>query len=76
MPLQYKKNHIDIQTYPNRYSYHSFAQLYMLKLMYPDHAKWNKEVYKPFIKLVNKYKPYILMKHLDFPYRWKSMLKY
>lgn len=53
-----------------------FAQLYMLKLMYPDHAKWNKEVYKPFIKLVNKYKPYILMKHLDFPYRWKSMLKY
>lgn len=53
-----------------------FAQLYMLKLMYPDHTKWNNDVCKPLIKLVNKYKPYISMKHLDFPYRWKAMLKY
>ena len=53
-----------------------FAQLYMLKLMYPDHVKWNKEVWKPLIKLVKKYKHYISMKHLDFPYRWKFMLKY
>lgn len=51
-----------------------FAQLYMLKLMFPDRAKWNDEVRKPLIKLVTKYKPYISMKHLDFPYRWKSML--
>ena len=53
-----------------------FAQLYMLKLMYPDHSKWNNEVCKSLVKLVNKYKPYISMNHLDFPYRWKSMLKY
>lgn len=53
-----------------------FAQLYMLKLMYPDHEKWNNEIYKPLIKLVNIYRSYISMKHLDFPYRWKSMLKY
>lgn len=52
------------------------TQLYMLKLMYPDCIKWNNEVCKPLIKLVNKYKPYISMKHLDFPYRWKSMLRY
>lgn len=53
-----------------------FAQLYMLKLLYPDHNKWNEEFVKPLIKLVNKNKQYISKKHLDFPYRWKSMLKY
>ena len=53
-----------------------FAQLYMLKLMYPNPKRWNQDVLKPLIKLVKKYKPYISMKHLDFPYRWKAMLKY
>lgn len=52
-----------------------FAQIYMLKLLYPDSEKWNHEFLKPFIKLINTYKPYISQKHLDFPYRWKSMLK-
>ena len=51
-----------------------FSQLYMLKLMYPSSSDWNQEFLKPLIKLVNKYKPYISLKHLDFPYRWKSML--
>jgi abortive infection bacteriophage resistance protein len=53
-----------------------FAQLYVLKMLYPDHDKWNKDFVKPLIKLMNKYKPYISKKHMDFPYRWKSMLKY
>lgn len=53
-----------------------FAQLYMIKLMYPDHQKWDDEVLKPLIKLIKEYKPYISNKHLDFPYRWKSMLTY
>lgn len=44
--------------------------------MYLDHEKWNNKIYKPLIKLVNIYRSYISMKHLDFPYRWKSMLKY
>ena len=52
-----------------------FAQLYMLKLMYPDKENWNDEFLKPLIKLVKKYKSDISLKHLDFPYRWKSMLK-
>lgn len=52
-----------------------FAQIYMLKLMYPEKAKWNDEFVKPLIKLVKKYKKDISLKHLDFPYRWKSMLK-
>ena len=53
-----------------------FAQLYTLKMLYPDHDKWNKKFVKPLIKLVKKYKSYISMQHLDFPYRWKSMLLY
>lgn len=52
-----------------------FSQLYMLKLMYPEKEKWNDEFLKPLIKLVKKYKKHISLKHLDFPYRWKSMLK-
>ncbi len=52
-----------------------FAQIYMLKLMYPDKTKWNDEFLKPLIKLIKKYKKDISLKHLDFPYRWKSMLK-
>ena len=52
-----------------------FAQLYMLKLMYPTKETWNDDFVKPLIKLVTKYKPYISQKHLDFPYRWKALLK-
>lgn len=52
-----------------------YAQIYMLKMMYPDKEKWNDEFVKPLCKLVKKYKSDISLKHLDFPYRWKSMLK-
>ena len=52
-----------------------FAQLYMLKMMYPEKDKWNDEFLKPLIKLIKKYKNDISLKHLDFPYRWKSILK-
>ena len=53
-----------------------FAQLYTLKLLYPDHEKWNEKFVKPLIKLMKKYDPYISKQHIDFPYRWKSMLTY
>lgn len=53
-----------------------FAQLYMLKLMYPDHKKWSEEFVKPLAKLMRKYKSDIVMAHIDFPYKWKSMLMY
>lgn len=52
-----------------------FSQLYMLKMMYPEKDKWNDDFLKPLIKLIKKYKRYISLKHLDFPYRWKFMLK-
>ncbi len=51
-----------------------FAQLYMLKQLYPHSSKWNTNFVKPLSKLIKKYKPYISVRHLDFPYRWKSML--
>lgn len=53
-----------------------FAQIYFLKMMYPDHEKWNEEFWKPLVKLMKNNKNYISKKHMDFPYRWKSMLKY
>ncbi len=52
-----------------------FAQIYMLKLMYPDKENWNNDFVKPFAKLIKKYKSDISLNHMDFPYRWKSMLK-
>lgn len=52
-----------------------FAQLYMLKLMHPNKEKWNNEFLNPLTKLVKKYKADISLKHLDFPYCWKSLLK-
>lgn len=52
-----------------------FAQLYMLKLMHPSADVWNNNFLKPLIKLFKKYSLYISREHLDFPYRWKSMLK-
>lgn len=46
-----------------------FAQLYMLKYMYPDTEKWNDFYLKSLIKFIQEYKPYISLKHLDFPYK-------
>lgn len=51
-----------------------FAQLYMLKLMYPISEKWNIEFLLSLENLIEKYQPYISLKHLDFPQNWKSML--
>lgn len=52
-----------------------FSQIYMLKFMYPEKSKWNDEFLNPLIKLIRKYRLYISKNHIDFPYRWKSMLK-
>ena len=53
-----------------------FAQIYMLKMMYPDHEKWNNNFLKPLVKLMKKYKSDVVKDHIDFPFRWKSMLTY
>ncbi|HHU17820.1 MAG: Abi family protein [Anaerovoracaceae bacterium] len=51
-----------------------FAQLYMLKMMCPDVTMWEQKFMKPLRYLIKQYKPYISLQHLDFPYRWNSML--
>lgn len=48
----------------------------MLKLMYPDQKRWNDNFVKPLSKLMRKYKDDIDKAHIDFPYKWKSMLTY
>ena len=63
----------EVKYVPNR---RLFAQLMMLKLMYPDHERWNRDFVRPLIKLVKDFKPYISYSHIGFPYQWKSMLKY
>lgn len=52
-----------------------FGQLYLLKLLYPTPDDWDNDFVKPLEKLIRKYKPYISLKHLDFPYFWKALLK-
>lgn len=53
-----------------------FAQLYMLKWMYPEPERWNTDILRPLRRLLRKYKDSIDLKDLDFPYYWKSMLTY
>lgn len=52
-----------------------FAQLYMLKYMYPDKDGWNEHFLFPLIQLIEMYSPYISLKHLDFPSNWSTLLK-
>ena len=51
-----------------------FSQLYMLKMMYPDAVKWEEKFMDPLRRLIKQYRPYISLQHLDFPYRWNSLL--
>lgn len=53
-----------------------FSQLLMLKLMYPDHKKWNNDFLRSLIHLVNRYHSFISLDHIGFPYKWKAILTY
>lgn len=52
-----------------------FAQLYMLKFLYPTPEKWNQNFYEPLTRLIENYNKYISLKHLDFPNNWEVLLK-
>ena len=52
-----------------------FAQIYMLKWMYPTPDTWENDVLKPLKRLIRNYKPSIDLKDLDFPRYWNAMLK-
>lgn len=63
---------------PDGYSYvptrRLFAQLYVLKLLYPSSRDWNVEFVEPLCEIVGKYKDRIILKHLDFPEDWSEQL--
>ena len=52
-----------------------FAQLYLLKLMYPDKANWDKEFLTPLKVIMSEYSKSISLNHIDFPDNWESLLK-
>ena len=53
----------------------AFAQICVLKFLYPEIIKWRKEVFDPLKALIMKYKGSISLNHLDFPHdRWKELL--
>lgn len=51
-----------------------FAQIIMLKYMYPDKEKWDSCFVAPLCDLINEYSSYIDLAHLDFPVEWKEIL--
>ncbi len=64
---------------PDGYSYvptrRLFAQLYVLRFLYPSSRDWNAEFVEPLCEIVEKYKNRIILKHLDFPEDWREQLK-
>lgn len=52
-----------------------FAQIYMLKHMYPNSLNWDSDFVEPLKRLVDDNKFKISLKHLDFPENWEEMLK-
>lgn len=51
-----------------------FTQLFMLKLLYPEPSRWNEDFIIPLIRIMDKYRNSICIKHLGFPCRWRSIL--
>lgn len=51
-----------------------FAQLYVLRFLYPSSRDWNIEFMDPLRKIIEEYKDSIILKHLDFPEDWDALL--
>lgn len=51
-----------------------FCQLYMLKLMYPNKAKWNNSFIKRLERLLEHHKGDVLLSCIGFPANWKEIL--
>lgn len=51
-----------------------FAQLCMLKFMYPDSMRWRTAFVDPLRELIHKYEDCIILTHLDFPINWETLL--
>lgn len=53
-----------------------FAQLVILKSLYPEPNKWNDAFFIPLKHLITQYEKDISLKHLDFPITWEKFLKH
>ncbi|MCD8307924.1 MAG: Abi family protein [Clostridia bacterium] len=52
-----------------------FAQILILKRLYPEPDKWNEEPFVELEKLVDEYVGDISLKHIGFPVDWKDFLR-
>lgn len=53
-----------------------FTQLVMLRLLYPDYDRWNRDMVDRLTTLINQYKGYINYDHIGFPANWDEILRY
>ena len=53
-----------------------FAQLFMLKLMYPQPERWNVDFFDKFLFLIDKYSDDISYVHMGMPANWMSLLRH
>ena len=52
-----------------------FALTMVMKNLYADSVKWNKEIYAPMYSLIADYSESIQFLHIGFPADWKTALK-
>ncbi len=54
--------------------YHLFAQILVLKLLYPEKDKWNSKPLSEIKALINEYRDDISLTHIGFPENWEEIL--
>ncbi|MCL1817986.1 MAG: hypothetical protein FWG35_03580, partial [Spirochaetaceae bacterium] len=52
-----------------------FAMIMVLRNLYSDSKKWNKEIHAPLASLINEYKDVIRFSCIGFPDDWDEKLK-
>jgi abortive infection bacteriophage resistance protein len=53
-----------------------FGAVMVVKSLYPEKDKWNKEIYPAFCALLQEYQNDIQLKHIGFPNDWASKLMF
>ena len=51
-----------------------FGALMVIRSLYADSVKWNKEVFDPIKDLITEYNKDIQLKHIGFPINWEILL--
>ena len=61
--------------YANRIDRKLFAQMLVLKYMFPDKKEWERLVIQDIAPLIISYLPDISLEHIGFPDGWEDLLK-